>query len=75
MARTLLILGGALCLMLELGFAQSFAPRSADYMFAATASDARAIWVNPAGLAVVPEASLFGEFVLQRPIDQDTRLS
>jgi hypothetical protein len=75
MARILLTLGGALCFMLDLGLAQAFAPRSADYMFAATASDARAIWVNPAGLAVVPEASLFGEFVLQRPIDQDIRLS
>jgi hypothetical protein len=55
--------------------AQSFAPRSADYVFAATANDARAIWVNPAGLAVVPEASIMAEIVLQRPVDQDLRLS
>jgi hypothetical protein len=44
-------------------------------MFAATANDARAIWVNPAGLAVVPEASLMAEFVVQRPLNDDLRFS
>lgn len=73
MARTLLIL----CSLgsFSAASAQSFTPRSADYMFAATANDARAIWVNPAGLAVVPEASLMAEFVVQRPLNDDLRFS
>lgn len=54
---------------------QTFAPRSADYLFAATADDARAIWVNPAGLAVLPQASILGEFVVQRPAVGDMRVS
>lgn len=75
MARTLLTVAAAMSLMLDVVVAQSFAPRSADYLFAATANDARAIWVNPAGLAVVPEASIFAELVLQRSLNQDIRLS
>jgi hypothetical protein len=41
--------------------AQAIPGRSADYLFAAAVSDARAIWVNPAGLAAVPEASVMVE--------------
>ncbi len=40
--------------------------RSADYLFLTSVTDIRAAWVNPAGLAVVPEASLLGEFVIGR---------
>ena len=75
LARVMPVLAGLVSLICNAASAQSFAPRSADYMFAATANDARAIWVNPAGLAAVPEASLMAEFVLQRPIDADLRLS
>ncbi len=75
MARTLLVLCSIGSFSFAVASAQSFAPRSADYMFAATANDARAIWVNPAGLAVVPEASLMAEFVVQRPLNDDLRLS
>jgi hypothetical protein len=49
--------------------------RSADYLFASTARDVRALWLNPAGLAVSTEASIFGEFVLERPIDSELRLA
>jgi hypothetical protein len=48
--------------------------RTLDYLFVTGASDARALWVNPAGLAVLPEASVMGEFVLERP-DDETRLA
>lgn len=58
-----------------LAAAQTFAPRSMDYLFAATANDARAIWLNPAGLAVVPEASIMGEAVVERSAENPLRLS
>jgi hypothetical protein len=41
-------------------------PRSADYLFAATVEDARSLWVNPAGLGVLNEASIMGELALDR---------
>ncbi|MDJ0766947.1 MAG: hypothetical protein QNJ97_28490 [Myxococcota bacterium] len=53
---------------------QSTNPRSADYLFAATTNDTRALWLNPAGLAVVPEASVFGEFVLHHQPDSNLRV-
>ena len=74
-ARVILILA---CATLPPGsgiLAQAYSPRSRDYLFAATAGDTRALWVNPAGLAVVPEASLLAEFVLNRPTGGDLRLS
>lgn len=37
--------------------------RSADYLFAVTAADARALWVNPGGLGVTYDASVMGELV------------
>jgi len=53
--------------------AQTPPPRSGDYLFASTADDARALWVNPAGLAR-PIASLFGEFSSVRAADDGWRL-
>lgn len=44
--------------------------RTLDYVFATGASDARAVWVNPAGLSVLPEASIMGEIVAERPDDE-----
>ena len=42
--------------------AQSVAPnRSATYLFPTDVRDARAIWVNPAGLGVAREASVYAE--------------
>ena len=40
--------------------------RAAEYMFVTNVADARALWLNPAGLGALPEASLFGEFVIDR---------
>lgn len=41
-------------------------PRSQDYLFTASATDARSLWVNPAGLGIVTEASIVGEVTLDR---------
>jgi hypothetical protein len=46
--------------------AQAVPARSADYLFLATASDARATWVNPAGPATAPTASIAAELVFDR---------
>ncbi len=48
--------------------------RSLDYLFLTNVSDARALWVNPAGMAVLPEASILGELVMDRS-DGDLRVS
>lgn len=47
--------------------AQTQPPRSRDYLFVAAIDDVRALWVNPAGLAAMPEASVMAEFVVTRP--------
>jgi len=49
--------------------------RSADYQFGSTVNDVRALWLNPAGLAVRTEASILGEFSLERPLDSELRLA
>ena len=41
-------------------------PRSTDYLFAADVQDARALWVNPAGLGTYLQASVMGELVVDR---------
>ena len=41
-------------------------PHSADYLFASSALDARALWVNPAGLGAFLQASVMGEVVVDR---------
>jgi len=46
---------------------QSVRPRSADYLLVTEVSDVRALWVNPAGLGIVREASIMADFVLQSP--------
>jgi len=46
--------------------AQTLPPRSADYLFVTNAVGARALWVNPAGLNIMHEASILGEFTLGR---------
>jgi hypothetical protein len=42
------------------------APRSTDYLFAADVQDARALWVNPAGLGAFLQTSVMGEVVVDR---------
>lgn len=53
--------------------AQTLPPRSGDYLFVTNALDARALWVNPAGLNLVPQASVLAEFTLRRT-QSDIRL-
>ncbi len=55
--------------------AQFRAPRSGDYLFAASVQDARALWVNPAGLAVIFEASIMGEVLVVRNGNDDLSLA
>lgn len=77
MRQTLLLTG---CLFFSLLLpnylaAQSPKPRSLDYLSLASVDDARASWVNPAGLARVLEASVMAEVVLDRPPAGDPRLA
>ena len=70
------LLAGLLALALgaSSAVAQTIRPRSADYLFVATASDVRATWINPAGLAAVKEASVMGELVVDAPAAGDAQL-
>src|SRR5689334_8018425 len=48
--------------------AQLVAPnRALAYLFPTDAQDARAIWVNPAGLGIQHEASIYGELAVGDP--------
>lgn len=67
-ALVLLAAGARPCL------AQYRAARSLDYGFVATAQDVRALWVNPAGLSTIIEASVMGELSLERPLGRDLRI-
>jgi hypothetical protein len=49
------------------------ASRSSQYLFVTNVADARALWVNPGGLGALPEASLFGEILIDRD-DGGTRV-
>ncbi len=55
--------------------AQFRTARSGDYLFAASVQDARALWVNPAGLAVLFEASIMGEVLVARNENDDHSLA
>lgn len=46
--------------------AQYRGPHAADYLFVADVRDARALWVNPAGLGVGLDATLVGEVLVDR---------
>ena len=48
--------------------AQQVAPnRSSAYLFPTDVKDVRALWVNPAGLGVLREASIYGELLVTDP--------
>jgi len=49
--------------------AQYRGPRSADHLFGAAASGARALWVNPVGLGMIDEASIMIEAMVERDPD------
>jgi hypothetical protein len=59
------LLSGGLAIAVAGARAQAL-PRSRDYLFVTNVDDARALWVNPAGLGWVPEASVLAEAVLDR---------
>ena len=69
MFRLALLLIGLSSLPIETATAQILPVRSRDYLFLTNVADVRALWVNPAGLAVVPEASLLGELTFDRSSD------
>jgi hypothetical protein len=46
--------------------AQLTESRSGTYLFSAAVEDARAMWVNPAGLGIIPLASLYAEVAADR---------
>lgn len=66
MFRVVLLLLWLLSLNIDRVTAQSVSPRSRDYLFITNVADVRALWVNPAGLALVPEASILGELTFER---------
>lgn len=75
MLRLAVIGTAAACLATQVAAGQSVRPRSGDYEFASTVHDIRALWVNPAGLGIVADASIMAEFTLERPQGGDLRLA
>jgi hypothetical protein len=75
MTRLLLVLCALLTTGTGMTTAQSLRSRTEAYEFAAAANDARAIWVNPAGLGAVREASVMGEIALEWGLTDKTRVS
>ena len=69
----LAVLGLGLCAAPAAG--QYRDAHSTSYLFSAEVRDARSLWVNPAGLAVAYEASIMGEIVLDRLIDDGLALA
>jgi hypothetical protein len=65
-SKVVLLLLWLLSLNIDCVTAQSVSARSQDYLFLTNVADVRALWVNPAGLALVPEASILGEFTFER---------
>ena len=61
--------------LLPLSAAGQTAPnRAARYLFQTDVQDGRAVWVNPAGTAVTPSASIYGDVTARGPGDT-TRLA
>lgn len=74
MRRAAPLLTAAVLLMPASAASQDIEPRTADYGFITTLDDARALWVNPAGLAAFPEASVMGELLAERPGNEGFRV-
>ncbi len=66
MSKVVLLLLWLLSLNIDRVTAQGVSGRSQDYLFLTNVADVRALWVNPAGLALVPEASILGELTFER---------
>jgi len=73
--RTVFPLAYAVMLLADPLLGQAFPSRSQDYLFVSLVDDVRALWVNPAGLAVVREASIMVETVFDQPELGDIRLA
>ncbi len=69
-----IIVALALVTYTDIGSAQVGEPRSRAYNFASTSADVRAAWSNPAGLSVIPEASVMAEARQDFPEGSDTRI-
>lgn len=68
MTRSALIGTIALCVWPSSRIAgQQAANRALSYFFPTNVTDARAIWVNPAGLGIQHDASIYGELGVQDP--------
>ncbi len=74
MARTLTLTLLAVALLGDAAAGQVVRSRSAAYLYSSNVDDARALWVNPAGLAVVQEASVMAEFAVDVPDTGSARL-
>jgi hypothetical protein len=48
---------------------QVLSPSSATYLFTSNIEDARTLWINPAGLGILPMASLYAELGADRSTD------
>ncbi len=66
MSKVVLLLLWLSSLNIDRVTAQGVSGRSQDYLFLTNVADVRALWVNPAGLALVPEASILGELTFER---------
>lgn len=55
--------------------AQYRSPRSAEYLFGADVWGTRALWVHPAGLGTVNEASIMAEAMIERDVTGDYALA
>ena len=75
MRRVLCLLAAAVTVAAAPAAGQAVRSRSADYLFAATAADARALWTNPAGLGMITSASVMAEFAVDVPPDSSVQFS
>ena len=75
MRRPILFLVVALAATAAPASGQTIRSRSADYLFVATPSDARALWVNPAGPALLTGASVMAEAAVDFPRDSSVRFA
>ncbi len=73
MSKVVLLLLWIFCVNIDRVTAQSVSARSQDYLFLTNVTDVRALWVNPAGLALVPEASILAELTFER-LEGDLRV-
>jgi hypothetical protein len=72
--RGLLLAGTAFSLVARCAAGQTAPSRVTRYLFQSDVGDGRAVWINPAGTAVTPSASVYGDLTARGPGDT-TRLA